>query len=200
MSDLVFIASSLIITFLLFNTLARLPILTACFIASLRVTASYLYFPVLFPASDQTQLYWPYILDGNCADFAFNFTSFASSLHCFLGVDSLQIINLSYGLLGSFFYCLCFRIFIIPTNQQYGGFRQPVTTHIWSYKLIVLLATCDPASLLYFFIQKRPLYLLSHSLILLIVFYSSKNILLIVLCFYFVLLFFFMIGPTFFLL
>ena len=149
MSDLVFIASSLIITFLLFNTLARLPILTACFIASLRVTTSYLYFPVLFPASDQTQLYGHIFLMVIGADFAFNFTSFASSLHCFLVVDSLQIINLSYGLLGSFFYCLCFRIFIIPTNQRVIGFRQPVTTHIWSYKLIVLLATCDPASLFY---------------------------------------------------
>lgn len=130
---------------LILNLFAKLPLSVCLPISLIRVFISALYYPFLFPLSDQSLYYWPTVLASCSSSIESGFMLFAHLIHCSLGINSLQLANLFYGCLGTTFLSIA-----ISTYRSYSGVQIISRAGSpWHFNLIVLFFCLDPSSIIY---------------------------------------------------
>lgn len=138
----------MVFNFLCFFLIAKVNFSTSVIISLARSIGSYLYYPFLFPVSDQSLYYWPEVLKCENNDILLNFYSLADLLHCYFGVNTLQIVNIFYGLIGSIALCFCFRSLKYAPRLLSSLHLNP-KNNLWPYSLVVLIVSCDPVSIFF---------------------------------------------------
>ena len=97
--------------FILILTIGKVRAPLAAIGSFFRCLISFLFTPYIFPVSDQSYRYFPYILSRSCSNSfqIFDFNFFAHSLHCVLGINNIQVINLFYCTLGTAVFAYIYK-------------------------------------------------------------------------------------------
>ena len=137
------------LNFIPFFWIARAGLPASVSISFARSLASYIYYPFLFPVSDQSSYYWPSVLQCKIEGININFYFLADLLHCKFGVDSLQVVNLFYVLAASFLICICFRSIRTFSKCSLNLSINNSAVKPWRHSFTLALLCLDPASLFY---------------------------------------------------